>query len=136
VKPDAFDFPPAKEKTPEGEMKAAMMLIDAMAKQFDAAEFHDKYREELKKMLEARAEGAPPPKAKKGAPTSNVVDLMAVLQKSLSATKAGPGLHAPHAPLASKSDHGRSTRGAKAPAAKGKKSAASKATSAPKRKAS
>ena len=115
VKPDAFDFPPAKEKTPEGEMKAAIMLIDAMAKEFDPTEFHDKYREELKKMLEARAEGAPPPKPKKGAPKSNVLDLMAVLQKSLSATKAGPSVHAAHASKAKE---------APAAKAKGKKSAA------------
>jgi DNA end-binding protein Ku len=88
VKPTSFDLPAQKEKTPEGEMKAALMLIDAMAKGFDAAEFHDTYREELRAMLDARAEGAPPPKStEKHAPRANVVDLMDVLQKSLAASK-------------------------------------------------
>jgi DNA end-binding protein Ku len=127
VKPDAFDFPPAKEKTPEGEMKAALMLIDAMAKEFDPTEFHDKYREELKAMLDAKAEGAPPPKVKsKGAASTNVVDLMAVLQKSLSATKAGPSVHAARAD--GEGGHGgKATKGSKAGGANGARKSASKA---------
>ena len=89
VSPSEIDLPPAKEKTPEGEMKAAMMLIDAMAKKFDPAEFHDEYQEKLKAMLEDRAKGAPAPKApKKQAARSNVIDLMDVLQKSLAASKS------------------------------------------------
>ena len=75
-------------------MKAAMMLINAMAKSFDASVFHDTYQEKLKAMLDARARtgGAPAPKAKKAAASkSNVIDLMDVLQKSLAANKGGAG---------------------------------------------
>src|SRR5579864_1224617 len=43
VPAEQFDLPPAKEKTPPTEMKAALMLIDTMAEKFDAQSFHDKY---------------------------------------------------------------------------------------------
>jgi DNA end-binding protein Ku len=112
VPADSFDLPPAKEKTPEAEMKAALMLIDAMAKAFDATELHDTYREKLKKMLDARAEGEPPPKTKAKAPRTNVVDLMAVLQKSLAATKAANNGHARGAKSAKKT----AAKAAKGPA--------------------
>ena len=48
-----------------GEKKAAKMLVDAMAATFDATEFHDRYAEELKAMIAARAKGAAPAPAKK-----------------------------------------------------------------------
>src|SRR5579872_6116635 len=52
-----FDFPPAKEKTPPTEMKAALMLIDTMVDKFDASSFHDEYKEQLLTMIQARARG-------------------------------------------------------------------------------
>ncbi len=90
VDPGTLDLPLASEKTKDGEMKAAAMLIDAMARPFDPGEFHDTYREELRKMLEARALGGVPAKrAAKAAPATNVVDLVSVLERSL-ATKKKP----------------------------------------------
>lgn len=82
---DQFELPPAKEKTPTTEMKAAMMLIDTMAEKFDPASFHDTYKEQLLTMIQARARGKTLPKikAKSQAPT-NVVNIMDVLQRSLS----------------------------------------------------
>src|SRR5262249_30008328 len=83
VSPSSLELP-AKEKPAEGEMKAARMLIDAMAAKFDASRFHDTYKDEVRAMLEARAAGAPPPKAvKRAAPKANVVDLVSVLERSL-----------------------------------------------------
>ncbi|MGZ6971588.1 MAG: non-homologous end joining protein Ku [Thermoanaerobaculia bacterium] len=89
VRPRDLELPPAHEKTSEGEMKAAMMLIDAMAKHFEPGEFHDTYREELRAHLEARAHGQTEPKGKaaKLPKPTNVVDLMDVLQKSLQQSK-------------------------------------------------
>ena len=89
VDASTLDLPATGEKTKNAEMKAAMMLIDAMARRFDPGEFHDTYREELKKLLDARARGATPAKASTSAPSraTNVVDLVSVLERSLTARK-------------------------------------------------
>jgi len=84
VDPSSFEFPPAKEKRPENEMKAALMLIDTMVDKFDPAAFRDRYRDQVMEMIEARAHGKALPKSKAKAPqATNVVNLMDVLQKSL-----------------------------------------------------
>ena len=82
---DQFELPPAKEKTPATEMKAAMMLIDTMSEKFDAASFHDTYKDKLVTLIQARARGKALPKTKaKVQPPTNVVNIMDVLQRSLS----------------------------------------------------
>jgi DNA end-binding protein Ku len=81
---DQFELPPAKEKTPPTEMKAAMMLIDTMSEKFDLESFRDTYKEKLLTMIQARAKGKPLPKIKGKAPQpTNVVNIMDVLQRSL-----------------------------------------------------
>ena len=88
VDADEYDLPPIAEKVPPGEMKAALTLIDAMVDKFDPAGFHDKYREELMALIEARSHGKALPKIKaKAKAPSNVVNLMDVLEKSLSQTR-------------------------------------------------
>jgi DNA end-binding protein Ku len=83
----ALDLPERKDP-PEAEMKVAKMLIDTMTEPFDAEKFRDAYREELLAMIEARAAGKQVPQGKvKPAPSSNVVNLMDVLQKSLEESK-------------------------------------------------
>jgi DNA end-binding protein Ku len=85
VPAEQFDFPAAKEKTPATEMKAALMLIDTMSEKFNARSFHDQYKEQLLTMIRARARGKALPKAKvKTAEPTNVVNIMDVLQRSLS----------------------------------------------------
>jgi DNA end-binding protein Ku len=92
VSPKELDFPPLDQKAPPKEMSAAQMLIDSMTATFDPTEFHDKYREELLAMIEARAHHrAPSKKAAAKGPRSNVVDLMDVLQASLAETKRHRG---------------------------------------------
>jgi DNA end-binding protein Ku len=79
-----FEMPPAREKTPATEMKAAMMLIDTMTEKFDASGFRDTYRHKLLKVIEARAHGKALPNGKVKAPApTNVVNIMDVLQRSL-----------------------------------------------------
>jgi DNA end-binding protein Ku len=68
------------------EKKAALMLINAMTKRFDLREHRDTYRDELRKLLDKRAQGAPLPKSKTPKPT-NVIDLAAVLERSLAAER-------------------------------------------------
>jgi len=83
---------PSREKPSDSEMKVAKMLIDTMSEPFDADRFHDKYREEVLAMIEARAAGKEAPKGKPKAPVrDNVVNLMDVLQKSLEASKKQRG---------------------------------------------
>ena len=82
---DASDLEfPKLETAPAGEMKAATMLIDTMTSPFDASKFHDRYREELAALIEAKVAGKPAQKGKaKARPETNVRDLMSVLQRSL-----------------------------------------------------
>jgi DNA end-binding protein Ku len=93
VEQDTFEFPALNEKVAEGEKKIAKMLIDTMsAKQFDPEAFHDKYKEDVLAMIEARANGEEieAPKTHKPAAT-NVVNLMDVLQRSLEQSKSRRG---------------------------------------------
>jgi DNA end-binding protein Ku len=107
-----FEFPPANERESEKEMRAAEMLIESMTAKFDPASFKDKYRNELLKMIEARAHHRPLKKAAPARKTStNVVDLMDVLEASLTETRkhrghAGTGHGHAHA----KARHGGSKR--------------------------
>jgi DNA end-binding protein Ku len=90
VEQGGFDFPALNEKVADNEKKIAKMLIDTMsAEQFDPENFHDKYKEDVLAMIEARANGEDieAPKVSKPAAT-NVVNLMDVLQRSLEASKS------------------------------------------------
>ena len=94
VPSDQFEFPPANEKASAAELRAAQMLIDTMTDKFDPKSFKDKYRDELLKMIEARAHHRPLKKttAKRPAKT-DVSDLMDVLQASLAETRRHRGAH-------------------------------------------
>jgi DNA end-binding protein Ku len=85
VDADDFNFPPEQEKASPGEMKAAKMLIDTMAGEFEPSSYRDRYREEMMAMIEARAKGKPTTKKAlpKARPATEVVNLMDVLQQSL-----------------------------------------------------
>ncbi|MBC5806429.1 MAG: Ku protein [Candidatus Eremiobacter antarcticus] len=85
VAADNLELPPASEKTPPNEMKAALMLIDTMVDKFEAETFRDKYKDDVLAMIDMKAKGKPMPKGKAKAPeATNVVNLMDVLQRSLS----------------------------------------------------
>ena len=83
-----FDFPSLKENVAPAELKMAKMLIDTMtAEKFEPEQFHDKYREDVLAMIEARAAGKEVPAGEPARPAaSNVVNLMDVLQRSLEAS--------------------------------------------------
>jgi DNA end-binding protein Ku len=91
VDQSSLDFP-AVENPPENEMKVARLLIDTMTAEFDPERFHDKYREELLAMIEARAAGKAIPAGKpKAARSDKVVNLMDVLQQSLEQSRKERG---------------------------------------------
>jgi DNA end-binding protein Ku len=90
VSQGSFDFPALNEKVADAEKKVAKLLIDTMSTdEFDPEKFHDKYREDVLAMIEARANGesVEAPEVHKPAAT-NVVNLMDVLQRSLEQSKA------------------------------------------------
>ena len=90
VDQSGFDFPALNEKVADAEKKVAKMLIDTMsAEQFKPEEFHDKYKEDVLAMIEARANGEDIEKPEIQKPmATNVVNLMDVLQRSLEQSKA------------------------------------------------
>jgi DNA end-binding protein Ku len=93
VEQKAFDFPSLHEHVADAEKKVAKMLIDTMtAEKFEPENFHDKYREDVLAMIEARANGEEivAPEVERPAAT-NVVNLMDVLQRSLEQSKARRG---------------------------------------------
>jgi DNA end-binding protein Ku len=91
VDQETYDFPSVEKPNP-GEMKVAKMLIDTMSEKFEPEKFHDKYREEVMAMIEARASGKEAPKHKPKVLTSGkVVNLMDVLQQSLEQTRSRRG---------------------------------------------
>ena len=66
----------------------AKSLIDSMTGDFDPDQFDDDYRDAMRQLIEAKAEGAelpqrPEPKR------DEVVDLMTALQQSVEAAKGG-----------------------------------------------
>lgn len=132
-------LPPAKEDVPATEMKAALMLIDGMTQKFDAAKFHDTYREQLLDLVEKRAEGkAPVVHAAHKPAATNVVDLADVLQRSLEAHRDHPAAHGPHGAAndGASRNHGRANGAHRAGprVAKPKKRASGKAHGSSRRK--
>jgi DNA end-binding protein Ku len=78
----------AAEQPPEkagknAELKAARQLITALSDEFEITDYHDEYREEVLKLIDAKAKGkkiAQPAAAEDRVPTS---DLMSALEESL-----------------------------------------------------
>lgn len=96
VAPTELEFPEDTTKVTPEEMKMAGMLIDSMTAKFEPGEFKDRYRDELMALIEARAEGKPAAGRGKARPraATNVIDLVDMLQKSLSEKKTrGGGAH-------------------------------------------
>ncbi len=80
---------PVEKRVGKAEMQMAKQLIDSMTSKWKPEQYHDEYREALEKMIEDKIEHgdkAAPKTSKKAKPT-NVIDLVAVLQKSIRQTK-------------------------------------------------
>jgi DNA end-binding protein Ku len=80
---------PSDQKFDKREMDMAKRLIEALAGPFQPEEYHDEYRENVEKLIEAKRKGkkVTPINQPKPAP---VIDLMQALQKSLAMGKATP----------------------------------------------
>jgi DNA end-binding protein Ku len=79
------------------ELQMALSLVDGMTEQWDPSQYHDTYREDVQELVKRKikakqtktiTEAAP---EKKPRTTAKVVDLVALLQQSLSGGKGGKG---------------------------------------------
>jgi len=86
--PAELDVPRGKAGVSEKELEMAQRLVEGMVEAWDPEEYKDDYRDDLMKLIEERVEAgelegstAPAPKPEK--PSGKVVDLMALLKRSL-----------------------------------------------------
>ncbi|HTA41969.1 MAG TPA: Ku protein [Bryobacteraceae bacterium] len=80
------EFRTDTSKVSEKEMNLAKMLVESLAAEFEPEKYHDTYRDNLRKMIEAKVEGhkvveTPEPHV------APVIDIMEALKKSLEARK-------------------------------------------------
>ena len=73
----------------EREVKMAEQLIESLVTEFDPDRYHDEYREKVLALIEAKAEGQEVVVSTEAEQPTKVVDLMAALEASLAAAKAG-----------------------------------------------
>lgn len=90
--PEKFEAedPPSKARA-DVELKAARQLVSALTDDFDITDYKDEYREEVLKLIEAKAKGkkiavAPTEEAA----TTPAKDLMAALEESLASLSSAP----------------------------------------------
>jgi DNA end-binding protein Ku len=82
-KPEGIGLPSSEVKLGDRELEMADLLVKSMSGEFQPAEFHDTYREELLEMIRTKAEGAEyQPVEAKLLPT-NVTDIVARLKASI-----------------------------------------------------
>ncbi|MGZ8938916.1 MAG: non-homologous end joining protein Ku [Limisphaerales bacterium] len=95
LEPTGLDIP-RDEKLGKKELEMAKSLVETMSGEWNPEEFKDEYRDKLIALIEEKVKHGgkevPSAKAKPKAAT-NVVDLVAVLQKSLAESKKKSGSH-------------------------------------------
>ena len=100
-KPSAY-FRDIPDMTPDEDLlDLATMLIEKKAARFNPGEFHDRYVDALKELIESKKKGRTITAEEEPAPASrgsNVVDLMAALKKSLEKGDGEAGKSARKAP--------------------------------------
>lgn len=121
VSVDDFTFPrgaAAKYRIAPRELEMATTLVESMVKKWDPDEYKDDFRTKLRQMVDeqiAKQKGKTPRKSKQtekpSAASTNVVDFMALLKKSLAAKQSN------HSTTSSKPRHHASTKSAKSKAA-------------------
>jgi DNA end-binding protein Ku len=90
---DAAEFKqPAKKSLTKPELSMALQLIESMTTRWTPETYQNDYREALEKVIQEKIEsGGELPKGRRPSkPKSNVIDLVAILQKSLDQAKPKP----------------------------------------------
>ena len=98
LEPEGLELP-HDEALGKKEMEMAKSLVESMSGKWDPTDFHDEYREKLIRLIEEKAANGG--KEITGAkarpqPATNVVDLVAVLQKSLAESKKKSSVSTTH----------------------------------------
>lgn len=87
-----IDAVPARRSKPDAKsLKLATQIVDSLASDWKPEQYEDTYAEELRRLIEAKGEGKEVVAESAPAERSNVVDLMAALEASVEAAKAGRG---------------------------------------------
>jgi len=89
VPPDELDLPDEEVEVTEREEKMARSLIDSLTTDFEPDKYKDEYRERVLKLIEQKASGQEIVREEATEEAPRVVDLMAALEASLAAVKAG-----------------------------------------------
>ncbi len=80
-----LDLPAEEQEFKPAEIRMAEQLVEAMTEEFDPARYKDEYREALLKVIEAKIEGVEVAQPEPVEETSNIVDLMKLLEASVKA---------------------------------------------------
>ena len=86
---DLEGLPDSETEISERELKMARQLIESLSTDFEADKYHDEYRERVLDLIERKAEGQEVVTQATAEEPTPVVDLMAALEASLAAAKAG-----------------------------------------------
>ena len=99
-----LELPAEKAAVKDKELKLAKQLVESMTAKFDPKKYKDTYRERLEELIQKKLKGKPiHVKMPKRKATTNVVDITALLRKSLKASgKQKPKVVASHKKKAAK----------------------------------
>ena len=84
-----LDLPDEEHDFKPAEIAMAKQLVSAMTGEFEADQYKDEYREALEKIIEAKVEGRETVELEEPEPAGQLIDLMAALEASVNAAKAG-----------------------------------------------
>ena len=82
IESSEFKAPNASNVT-KPEMKMALQLVDSMTADWNPEAYKDEYREALETMIERKTKGGGKPVAAAQKKSTNLIDLAAVLQRSI-----------------------------------------------------
>jgi len=120
---DELDLPGADVEIKPAERKMAEQLIAAMTGAFDPAEYRDEYRAALQEVIDAKVEGREIAEPEAPAAAGQLVDLMAILEASVTAARTARANREVEAAAEAEAD-----AGAAAPARRSRKAAPAAAT--------
>jgi DNA end-binding protein Ku len=86
VRDAEYDLP--RDKLDPEMVKLAETILDRFAGEWEPEEFHDRYQDALRDLVEAKIKGLPASAPRPAPAPSNVIDLMAALKQSLTAGPA------------------------------------------------
>ncbi len=89
VTEDEMDGLPGEQEATDRELKMAGALIDSLTTEWEPERYKDTYRERVLELIEAKSEGQELVSQPSAGPSAPVVDLMAALEASLKAPRAG-----------------------------------------------